>query len=64
MAAKKKYPDGTKRVSFFCPPADKAALVKAAEITDRTETEVLQDALRKEAAACGVQVATPPEAFG
>lgn len=65
MAAKRKYPEGTARSSFFFPPAMKDALKATASRTGRTETEVVHDALRAEferEASAGRE--SQPEAFG
>lgn len=48
MAARKKYPEGTKIMSLYMPPDLKAALVARAESTSRTSTEVIHDLLRRE----------------
>jgi hypothetical protein len=69
MAAKRKYPPGTKRVSFFIPPALKSALADAASRTNRTETEVLHAGLRREirnvSESCdAAEQPKPQKAFG
>lgn len=61
MAAKRKYPEGTKRASFFCPPRMKAQLEETARQTERTETDVIHAALRAEFERVEQ---TAPEAFG
>lgn len=50
MAARKKYPPGTKRVSYFMPPDLKAELEQRADAIGCSETEIVHDALRAELA--------------
>lgn len=50
MPAKRKYPEGTKRVSFFCPSDLKTAIEHEAARTGRSETEVIQAGVRRETA--------------
>lgn len=66
MAARKKYPDGTKRMSFFIPPELKRRLEERSARTNRSYSDIILRGLELEFAdASTPEAAVAPEnAFG